>query len=88
MGDQILAFDGRVLEEFGGGRKERERRLHVGLISSIDAKAASGRASVTVKATNGARIVWAGKLEDEALGQLRSLVAAVRSAAGLALPGG
>ncbi len=75
-----------MLEHFGGGKTERERRLHVGLIRSIGAKAMGGRVTLTIKGTSGARITWAGKLEQENLEQLKALVAAVRSAAGLELP--
>ncbi len=85
LGDEILAFDGRVLELFGGGKTERERRLHVGLIRSVSAKAMGARVTLTVKATSGARFTWAGKLEAQELERLKALVAAVRSAAGLEL---
>ncbi len=86
LGDQILAFDGRVVEEFGGGRKDSERRIHAGLIQKIDAKAVGSRAALTIKAGGSAKIVWAGKLDADTLERLQALVAEIRAASGLELP--
>ncbi|MGA8217296.1 MAG: hypothetical protein WB771_01930 [Solirubrobacterales bacterium] len=83
LGDQVLAFDGRVVEEFGGGRKDSERRLHVALIEKIEAKAVGSRASLKINGGGSARIIWAGKADPETLERLQELVAAIRAATGL-----
>jgi hypothetical protein len=84
--DSVLAFDGRLVEEFGGGQRRGgydERRLHVALIEKAELKSAGKRAYVQIKARGGGQIMTGGKVGTEKVAELEEFVAAVRSAAGL-----
>jgi len=81
--DEVIAFDGRVVEHFGGGQTENERRLHVSLITKIEAKAYGNRLILQIKASHGGWAGWSGKIDPETLEQAKELVAAIRSATGL-----